>query len=116
MDKTTPLLIMGTLLIILIFLVWIYVWIGRSKKKIIPEIIVPVTFESLQAIIHHSRSTNSDLNHAVNIIIKRFIDVGNATRGFEMYASLLKKLCTHPHTDSKIILRFEKALRAANPR
>ncbi len=116
MDKTTPLLVMGTLLVILIFLVVLYVWIGRSKRKSVPEIIVPVTFESLQAIIHHSSSTNGELNHAVNIIIKRFIDVGSGERGFEKYASLLKKLCTHPHTDSKIILHFEKALRAANPR
>ncbi|MFA6143563.1 MAG: hypothetical protein WCW84_00665 [Sulfurimonas sp.] len=116
MDKTTPLLIMGTLLVVLILLVVLYVWIGRSKKKIIPETIVPVTFESLQAVIHHSSSTNSDLNHAVTLIIKRFIDVGSGNREFETYASLLKKLCTHPNTDSKIILQFEKALRAANPR
>jgi len=116
MDKTTPLLIMGTLLVVLILLVMLYVWIGRSKRKVVPEIIVPVTFESLQAIIHHPSSTNRELNHAVNTIIERFIDVGSGNRGFEKYASLLKKLCTHPHTDSKIILQFEKALRVANPR
>jgi hypothetical protein len=116
MDKTTPLLVMGTLLVILILLVVLYVWIGRSKKKSVPESVVPVTFESLQAVIYHSTSTNSELKHAVNVITEQFIDIGSGERVFEKYASLLKKLCTHPHTDSKIILHFEKALRVANPR
>ncbi len=116
MDKTTPLLIMGTLLIILILLVGLYVWIGRSKRKSVEDVDVPVTFASLQAVIHHPSSTNRELNDAVNIIVEKFIEVGSTQRGFEKYSALLKKLCTHPHTDSKIILRFEKALRVANPR
>jgi len=115
MDKTTPLLIMGTLLVVLIVLVVLYVWIGRSKRKGVEDVDVPVTFASLQAVIHHPSSTNGELNDAVNIILEKFIEVGSTERGFEKYASLLQTLCTHPHTDSKVILKFEKALRTANP-
>jgi len=116
MDKTTPLLIMGALLVVLIVLVVLYVWIGRSKRKGVEDVDVPVTFASLQAVIHHPSSTNGELNDAVNIILEKFIEVGSTERGFEKYASLLQTLCTHPHTDSKVILKFEKALRTANPR
>lgn len=118
MDKTTPLLIMGTLLIILIFLVWIYVWIGRAKKRIVANIeqpIVPVTFESLQSIIHNPSSTNSELNNAVDILLEKFIIIGSESRKSEYYSSMLEKLCIHPNTDSKVILRFEKRLRIENP-
>lgn len=113
MDKTALVLIMVGLLVVFIALVAVYVWIGRSKKAVEPAEQTAVTFETLQGIIHRSSSTNGELNGAVDMIVERYGDMRD--RGVDVYAALLEKLCIHPHTDSKVILRFEKALRGANP-
>ncbi len=110
MDTVTLLLIFAGLLILLIILVTIYVWLGRSKKLKAEDI--PETFEGMVSMINRLSSSNKELNHAVDVIIKRFCKITN----FEMYASALEKLCTHPNTDSKLILRFQKALITANPK
>lgn len=114
MDKTALVLIMVGLLVVFIALVAVYVWIGRSKQTVRSgHAEAAVTFETLQGIIHRSSSTNGELNGAVDMIVERYGDMRD--RGVDVYAALLEKLCIHPHTDSKVILRFEKALRGANP-
>lgn len=100
------------LLFLLIALVAIYVWSSKGKavNTTPPEI---ETFDSLSAVIRNKSSNNAALNHAVESIMHRFGTITPST--LQSYKNLLETLCVHPHTDSKLLLRFEKGLRQANP-
>ena len=116
MDKTTLVLAMAGLLVLFIALVSIYVWSARLKKHVVVTNEVNVeTFPMLCAVINHVSSKNPELNRAVDSIIERYGHVVEGERPFDVYGSLLAKLCVHPHTDSKVILRFQRAVLAANP-
>jgi hypothetical protein len=101
------------LLILLIVLVMLYVWIGKSKPVVseVPNVIE--TFESLSAMINERSSSTKELYHATEMILKHFGHINGHTLG--KYTHLLETLCTHPRTDSKLILHFEKTLRSNNP-
>lgn len=111
MDKTTLMLGLAGLLVLFIVLVAIYVWIGRSKKEEHASPQAIVTFEDICALIHNRSTSNTELNGAVDTIIGRYSHIED----FRVYAALLEALCVHPNTDSKVILRFQKALITANP-
>ncbi|MFZ2891207.1 hypothetical protein [Sulfuricurvum sp.] len=101
------------LLFLLIALVALYVW---SSKKKTPFTEVPMTietFESLSAIIKNRSSGSAELTHAVEMILVRFGTINSHT--ISTYKVLMEALCTHPATDSKLILKFEKTLRINNP-
>jgi len=101
------------LLFLLIALVALYVW-SSKKKTPAPEVSVSIeTFESLSAIIKNRSSSSAELTHAVDTILVSFGTITSHTAG--AYKHLLEELCTHPKTDSKLILRFEKTLRTNNP-
>ena len=112
MDKTTLILIMAGLLVLLVVLVAVYVIMGRSKETARSSSETAITFESMSSIINRSSTNNTELNRAVDTILERY---GNIT-DFEPYGALLERVCTHPNTDSKVILRFQKALITANPK
>lgn len=114
MDKVTLLLIMMGLLFTLIFLVLLYVWVTRTKR--VPDTQAAETFESLQALISDASASNKDLARAVEVMIEKFLQIGTGTRDYTHYEALIERLCLHSHTDSKMILRFERALCSANPR
>ncbi len=101
------------LLFLLIALVGLYVW--RSKSKTLPMAPTQAieTFETLSRIITSPSSNKADLNHAVEAILSRFSHIDSHT--ISRYKYLLEALCVHPHTDSKLILHFEKTLRSTNP-
>ncbi|MDP2850086.1 MAG: hypothetical protein Q8O20_03350 [Sulfuricurvum sp.] len=101
------------LLLILIVLVALYVWSNKSKTVFETAPTTIETFESLSAIIKNKSSSARELNHAVEIILSHFGTMTSHTVG--KYKLLLEELCTHPRTDSKLILRFEKTLRMNNP-
>lgn len=101
------------LLFILIVLVALYVWSNKSKTVHETAPITVETFESLSDIIKNRSSSARELNHAVEIILSHFGTMTSHTVG--KYKLLLEALCTHPRTDSKLILRFEKTLRMNNP-
>lgn len=115
MDKTTLTLVLAGLLVLFIVLVSIYVWIGRSKKEVYASSQAVVTFEGMCSLIHSRSTSNAQLNYAVDTIIGRYCKVIEVQRPFSVYASLLEALCVHPNTDSKVILRFQKALISINP-
>ncbi|MDP3301997.1 MAG: hypothetical protein Q8S36_08550 [Sulfuricurvum sp.] len=112
MDKTTLILGLAGLLVLFTVLVSIYVWIGRSKTHAEPSSQAVITFEGMCALIHSRSTSNLQLNTAVDTIIERYGHIED----FRVYASLLEALCVHPKTDSKVILRFQKALITANPK
>lgn len=101
------------LLILLTVLVMLYVWIGKSKPIVSEAPSVIETFESLGAIIKERSSSAKELHHAVEMILKHFGHINAHAIG--KYTHLLEALCTHPQTDSKLILHFEKTLRTRNP-
>lgn len=101
------------LLFLLIALVALYVWIGKSKKVVETSPMSIETFESLSDIIKNRSSSARELKHAVETILRRFGSINAHTIG--KYKNLLESLCTHPRTDSKLILQFEKTLRTNNP-
>ncbi|MDO9206976.1 MAG: hypothetical protein Q7T91_01875, partial [Sulfuricurvum sp.] len=98
MDKVTLLLIMVGLLFTLIFLVLLYVWVSRTKRA--PDAQAAETFESLQSLISDASTSNNDLVRAVEVLIEKFIQIGEGTRDYSHYEALIEKLCIHPHTDS----------------
>lgn len=112
MDTFTLVITVVSLLFSLILLVLIYVWMTRTKKSVVSDVKAPETFESLSAIIHSGKSTNQALNHAVDTILKRFGTISD----YPLYEALIKGICTHANTDSKLVSRFEKQLRDTNPR
>ncbi|MDD5716985.1 MAG: hypothetical protein PHW64_04205 [Sulfuricurvum sp.] len=100
------------LMFVLTALVALYVW---SHKKTVAAAPVKVeTFESLGAIIKNPLSSAAELHHAVEVILRDFSAITSSNVGTYIY--LLETLCVHPHTDSKLILRFEKSLRQINPK
>jgi len=111
MNEFTLLLALAGLLLFLLLSVLAYVVFSRPKKAVV-DIAIPLTFEQLSSIIHLDSSRNIELNVASQDILKRFITIEQ----YEPYEAILKKLCTHPNTDSKLVSLFEKTLREANPK
>lgn len=102
------------LLFILILLVTLYVWSDKSKQKSPSVEIEPnESFESLSAIIKNNASSNQELHYAIETVLERFGTISSHSIG--KYKILLQHLCTHPHTTSQLILKFEKTLRMNNP-
>lgn len=115
MDALTLFLILVVLLFLLMGLVVVYVWINRSKPLASPEGRA-LNFGELKALIHDKHSDNRTLNSVVNEIIERFIVIDGTERTIEDFTGMIEVLCVHAHTDSKMILKLDKALRNANPR
>ncbi len=101
------------LLFLLIALVALYVWLGKSKQVSQSVSASVETFESLSNIIINKSSGSRELHHAVEMILAHFGTMSSHT--VSKYLHLLEALCTHPRTDSKLILLFEKTLRTNNP-
>lgn len=106
-------LVMIGLLFLLIALVFAYVYRTRSAKSSSPVSQTTETFESLRSVIQNPASDAEALRYAVMRVVERFVSIDSHT--ITVYQNLLITLCTHPRTDSKLILQFEKGLRAANP-
>lgn len=101
------------LLLLLIALVFVYVWIGRSRKN--DDVVEAVeTFESLSAVIHKPSSSRAELHRAVDRLLERFGIMPSNT--LHTYQNLLEALCVHPHADSGLVLQFERTLRQKNPK
>lgn len=101
------------LLFLLIALVALYVWSSKNKTTPSEAHVSIETFETLSAIIKNRSSSSAELTHATESILSRFASINAHTA--TAYKHLLEALCTHPKTDSKLILRFEKTLRMNNP-
>lgn len=110
---TNLILTLVGLLFLLITLVFLYVWLGRTRQDAPGTADKVETFESLREMIRNRGSSNAQLNRAVTLIIERFGKIDR--HRVAEYQHLLEALCVHPHTDSKLVLRFEKAMREANP-
>lgn len=111
--STTLILTMVGLLFLLIGLVFVYVWISRARKHAIPLVEPVETFETLSAILQSPASSNAQLHNAVSRILERFSHIDS--HQLSKYKHLVEAVCVHAQSDSKLVLRFEKGLRSANP-
>lgn len=109
MDVLTLFFAVVALLFMLILLVFLYVWLGRTQTT---ETAEPETFESLCRVIYAHTATNKALNYAADTILNRF----GTIQEYTVYEKLLKALCLHANTDSALVSRFEKILRDNNPK
>lgn len=111
--STNLILTMTLLMAVLLILVSLYIALlkKRSPKKM--PYTETVTFETLCRVIDNPASTTENLRNATDDIVTRFPEIteGNV----QQYVQLVETLCTHPATDSRIILDFEKLLRKKNP-
>lgn len=110
--SATLILTLVSLLFLLVALVSLYVWRSRSKAASAVAESAPETFETYEALIRNPSSGPQDLERAVRGILERFAHIDSSR--LSRYRTLIMHLCTHPRTDSKLILAFEKGLRAAN--
>lgn len=116
--------------LILVVLVFFYIKSTKKKNKqnkvkniTRPETTVRAsipTFAELKAIIKDKATSVSELEKAVNDLMKYYGEIP-AKRGistdkmFDEYAGLLIAVCRHANTNAKIVLQFDKALREKNP-
>lgn len=111
--STTLILTMVGLLFLLIGLVFLYVWVSRTRKHVVPVIEPVESFETLSAILQSPLSSNAQLHLAVSRILERFAHI--ESHRLSKYKQLVEAVCVHAQSDSKLVLRFEKGLRTVNP-
>ena len=78
------------------------------------------TLDSLVAIVKDQKTTTVELSEAIDNVLKYYGTIHpklgiRAHPDFNTYGLIMLKICHHPHTDKKIILKFDKELRAKNP-
>ncbi len=94
--------------------------VSNSTKVLSPEPKIPHDFESLRKIIKNKKSTALQLSEALDLIIKYHGEIhpklGIRTHPeFDNYIDVIIRLCRHPRADSKMVVKFDKELRAKNP-
>ena len=112
--STTLIITMAGLLLVLIVLVFLYIWVSRTRSVKSEPLNSIETFETLYPTILNSDSKNEELWHVCETIMQRYAVI--APNRLDIYLHLIETLCVHPHTESKLIVQFEKGLRSANPR
>ena len=106
----------------------LYLLLNSSKKKAIikkkakekKERSAFPTLESLVAIVKNKKSTKAELSEAIDQILKYHGTIHpklgmRSHPDFDIYGLVMLKICHHPHTDKKIILKYDRELRAKNP-
>lgn len=111
---TNLIFILIGLLFLLIMLVAIYVGRMRQRASESAKVAQSETFETLVSMLKDRKTPAIELRRASEAITQRYGTITGDTIG--VYLQLIEILCTHPHTESKIIVEFEKTLRRANPR
>lgn len=111
MDEFTLLVALAGLLMFLVLATLVFV-IMKRPRAVLQAPAALATFEQLVEKIMDNTASNAALNTATTAILKRFVMIEN----YEPYEGVLKKLCVHPNSDSKMVSLFEKTLREANPK
>ncbi len=93
---------------------------SKNKKVLSPEPKIPHDFESLRTIIKNKKSSALQLSEALDLIIKYHGEIHpklgiRAHPEFDNYMDVIIRLCRHPRADSKMVVKFDKELRAKNP-
>ncbi len=120
------------LIVILGLLIFLLVLPSKKKKKQIqipkktkgqkgsaPSEAEP-TLESLRKVIKNKRSTEKELQEALEMVIKKYGTVHKklglrAHPDFDIYIDMLFTICRHPNTNKDIIVQFDRDLGRLNP-
>ena len=113
-------------LLLLLALLLYFLLFKRKKKSLSkksttsPQRKNTPSFEALISVIKNKNATREELFSAVEDILKYYGTIHpklgmRSHPDFDKYGLIILKLCHHPHTDKKIILKFDKELRAKNP-
>ncbi len=94
--------------------------LAKKKGKKTKERSIYPTLESLVAIVKDKNSTKVELEEAIDQVLKYHGKIHpklgmRSHPDFDIYGLIILKICHHPHTDKKIILKFDKELREKNP-
>ena len=114
--------------LIFILGILLYFLLSSSKKKALVKKTAKEhkerntfpSLESLVAIVKNKKSTKVELSEAIDKILK-YHGIIHPKLGirshpdFDIYGLVMLKICHHPHTDKKIILKYDRELRAKNP-
>ncbi|MFT7860460.1 MAG: hypothetical protein ABXS93_05955 [Sulfurimonas sp.] len=92
----------------------------KTEQKEVVKKDSDYTFAELVAVIKHQDSTTEELKWALDVIVKYHdkIDPKHGVRvsdDFYRYSEIILRLCKHPNTKKELIIRFDSALRKANP-
>lgn len=92
----------------------------KNEKVAIQELKIPHDLESLKKIIKNKRSSAIELSEALDLIIKYHGEIHpklgiRVHPEFDHYMEIIIRLCRHPRADSKMVVKFDKELRAKNP-
>ena len=92
----------------------------KNVEVAIQESKMPHDLESLKKIIKNKKSSASQLSEALDLIIKYHGEIHpklgiRAHPEFDHYMEIIIRLCRHPRADSKMVVKFDKELRAKNP-
>lgn len=107
----------GGLILLLISLVFLYVWLGKSKKIVKKSVVAEKKIENFQTfinIIKDAKSSKQELTRAVDMIVKDYYIISKDSES--KYLNLIFLICIHPETDSQLVLKLEKNIREKNPK
>ncbi len=118
-------LIIG-LVIILALLLYFLLYTPKKKKKQVLKKPQPSkrasipTLKALVAIIKDKKTTTEELSDTIDSILKHYGTIHpklgvRIHPDFKIYGAIMLRICHHPNTNKKIILKFDKELRVKNP-
>ncbi|MEA3228266.1 MAG: hypothetical protein U9P38_04250 [Campylobacterota bacterium] len=114
MDITSLIKLGIGLIIVLAILLFFLLFLQKSKRKKSyqkSQKRVP-SFNSLVAIIKDKQSSTKELQKSLDLIINYYGIVEN----IDIYRDVFLNICTHPHTETKMILKFDRELSKKNPK
>ena len=93
---------------------------AKNDNLSIQTIKIEHDLESLKKIIKNKKSSSAELSAALDLIIKYHGEIHpklgiRAHPEFDNYMEIIIRLCRHPRADSKMVVKFDKELRAKNP-
>ncbi len=126
MEILNLIILIATLLTVLGFLVFLYVY-KSSKKKKLPakqvksekKVEVP-SFKKLSDSIKNNASLDTDLRKSIELILKYYGVIKpkhglSPNKDFKRYAEVIFAITTHHNTNKELVLMFDRELTRKNP-
>lgn len=80
--------------------------VKSTANKGVPDL------DTLRKIIKNKQTSAEKLKEALDIVLEHY----GTIKKFDVYLEILIVICRHPNTNKSIILNFDKALEAKNPK
>ena len=102
---------MGLILLLAVLIFFLFQQRKRARRRIVPHQESIPSFESLIVTIKDKTATTEQLSESLNTIINYYGTIEN----IDIYSDIVYRICKHPHTQTALILQFDKELRKRNP-